>query len=60
MAVEARRLGAAMVHYSTDYVFDGSKAGAYVETDTPNPLNVYGQTKLEGEQADRRRRASTT
>lgn len=51
MALEARRLGAAMVHYSTDYVFDGSKAGAYVETDTPNPLNVYGQTKLEGEQA---------
>ena len=51
MAFEARKLGAAMVHYSTDYVFDGSKAGAYVETDTPNPLNVYGQTKLEGEQA---------
>ena len=51
MALEARKLGAAMVHYSTDYVFDGSKAGAYVETDTPNPLNVYGQTKLEGEQA---------
>ena len=51
MAQEARKLGAAMVHYSTDYVFDGSKAGAYTETDRPNPLNVYGQTKLEGEQA---------
>ena len=51
MALEARKLGAAMVHYSTDYVFDGSKAGAYVETDTPNPINLYGQTKLEGEQA---------
>ncbi|MCC6073364.1 dTDP-4-dehydrorhamnose reductase [Massilia sp. GCM10020059] len=51
MAVEARKLGAAMVHYSTDYVFDGSKSGAYVESDTPNPLNVYGQSKLDGEQA---------
>lgn len=51
MAEEAKRLGAAMVHYSTDYVFDGSKQGAWVETDPVNPLNVYGQTKLEGEQA---------
>lgn len=51
MALEARKLGAAMVHYSTDYVFDGTKAGAWAETDTPNPINVYGQTKLEGEQA---------
>ena len=51
MAQEARKLGAAMVHYSTDYVFDGNKAGAYTESDRPNPLNVYGQTKLEGEQA---------
>lgn len=51
MAFEARKLGAAMVHYSTDYVFDGSKAGAYTETDAPDPVNVYGQTKLEGEQA---------
>ncbi|HEY1042330.1 MAG TPA: dTDP-4-dehydrorhamnose reductase [Telluria sp.] len=50
MAEEAKRLGAAMVHYSTDYVFDGSKQGAYVETDATNPVNVYGQTKLEGEQ----------
>ncbi|MFL6675631.1 MAG: dTDP-4-dehydrorhamnose reductase [Massilia sp.] len=51
MAEEARALGAAMVHFSTDYVFDGSKQGAYVETDAPAPLNVYGRTKLLGEQA---------
>lgn len=51
MAQEAKALGAAMVHFSTDYVFDGCKQGAYVETDLPNPLNVYGQSKLAGEQA---------
>lgn len=51
MAAEARALGAAMVHYSTDYVFDGSKPGAYTEADLPNPLNVYGKSKLAGEQA---------
>ncbi len=51
MAREARALGAAMVHYSTDYVFDGSKVGAYVETDATGPLNVYGKSKLAGEQA---------
>jgi dTDP-4-dehydrorhamnose reductase len=51
MAREAKTLGAAMVHYSTDYVFDGSKAGAYVETDATGPLNVYGKSKLAGEQA---------
>ena len=51
MAEEARKLGAAMVHFSTDYVFDGAKQGAWLETDATGPLNVYGQTKLEGELA---------
>jgi dTDP-4-dehydrorhamnose reductase len=51
LAEEAKRLGALLVHYSTDYVFDGSKAGAWEETDSPNPLNVYGASKLAGEQA---------
>jgi dTDP-4-dehydrorhamnose reductase len=51
MAQEAARLGAVMVHYSTDYVFDGSKAGAYREGDATGPLNVYGASKLAGEQA---------
>jgi dTDP-4-dehydrorhamnose reductase len=51
MAAEARKLGAAMIHYSTDYVFDGTKTTPYVETDTPCPINVYGATKLAGEQA---------
>ena len=39
------------IHYSTDYVFDGQKIESYLETDTPNPINTYGTTKLEGEQA---------
>lgn len=51
MAEEARKLGAAIVHYSTDYVFDGSKAGPYMEDDVASPLSVYGRTKLAGEQA---------
>lgn len=51
MAEEARALGALLVHYSTDYVFDGRKREAYVETDAPNPLSVYGRSKLAGEQA---------
>lgn len=51
LAAEARQLGAVLVHFSTDYVFDGQKNSPYVETDTPDPLNVYGATKLEGERA---------
>jgi dTDP-4-dehydrorhamnose reductase len=53
IAQQAQRLGAALVHYSTDYVFDGTKSDPYVESDSPNPLNVYGKTKLQGEQAIR-------
>ncbi len=51
MAEAAKEIGAALVHYSTDYVFDGSKKSPYEETDTPNPINVYGRTKLGGERA---------
>lgn len=51
IAEEARKLGAAVIHYSTDYVFDGNKAGPYNENDVAMPLNVYGRTKLAGEQA---------
>jgi dTDP-4-dehydrorhamnose reductase len=51
LAEQAKRLGAALIHYSTDYVFDGEKDGPYTETDVPNPLNVYGASKLEGERA---------
>ena len=48
---EAAKLGAWVIHYSTDYVFDGTKAGAYVEADTTNPQSVYGTTKRDGEVA---------
>lgn len=51
MAAEAKLLGAAMIHYSTDYVFDGEKSGCYTEADTPNPQGIYGRSKLAGEQA---------
>lgn len=51
LAQEARAMGAAIVHYSTDYVFDGTRSVPYTETDTPNPLSVYGRTKLAGEDA---------
>jgi dTDP-4-dehydrorhamnose reductase len=48
---EAAKLGALVIHYSTDYVFDGAKPSAYREEDATNPLGVYGKTKLEGEKA---------
>ncbi len=51
IAEEAAKIGALMVHYSTDYVFDGAKREPYCETPPPRPLNVYGQTKWDGERA---------
>lgn len=51
LAEEAKALGSLLVHYSTDYVFDGRKATPYVETDATNPLSAYGRSKLAGEQA---------
>ncbi|NOQ88505.1 MAG: dTDP-4-dehydrorhamnose reductase [Gammaproteobacteria bacterium] len=51
LAEEALKLDALLVHYSTDYVFDGTKTSPYVETDKPNPVNTYGRTKLAGELA---------
>jgi len=49
MAEEAQKAKAALIHFSTDYVFDGQKGSPYIETDSPNPLSVYGKTKLAGE-----------
>lgn len=51
LASVAAEIGAWLVHYSTDYVFDGTKDAPYLESDTPNPLNVYGASKLLGEQS---------
>jgi dTDP-4-dehydrorhamnose reductase len=53
LAEEAKKIGAALVHYSTDYVFDGSKRTPYEEDDPRNPINAYGRTKLAAEQAIR-------
>jgi dTDP-4-dehydrorhamnose reductase len=51
LAAEARKLGALLVHFSTDYVFDGEKPTPYTEEDAPGPRNVYGESKLAGEHA---------
>lgn len=51
IAEEAKLVGAAVIHYSTDYVFNGSQAKPYTEEDEPDPQNIYGKTKLAGEKA---------
>lgn len=51
LAEEAKKLNALLIHYSTDYVYDGTKEGIYLETDATNPINYYGLSKLAGEQA---------
>ncbi len=51
LAEAAKKAGALMVHYSTDYIFDGAKTSPYAETDAPNPLGAYGRSKLEGDRA---------
>jgi dTDP-4-dehydrorhamnose reductase len=53
IAEEMKKIGGTVIHYSTDYVFDGTKNAPYLEIDTPNPINAYGKTKLEGEVAIR-------
>ena len=53
IAQEAKKIGAGLVHYSTDYIFDGLKTSPYGEDDQPNPGSIFGRTKLEGEQAVR-------
>ncbi|MCL4116743.1 UNVERIFIED_CONTAM: hypothetical protein GTU68_035420 [Idotea baltica] len=51
LAIEARKLDALLIHYSTDYIFNGQKNKPYVEEDTPRPLNIYGHSKWLGERA---------
>ena len=51
LADEARKSGALLIHYSTDYVFDGTKESPYTEDDPPSPINAYGRSKLAGERA---------
>jgi dTDP-4-dehydrorhamnose reductase len=51
LAEETKKAGSLLVHFSTDYVFDGSKREPYAETDVPNPLGSYGRSKLAGDQA---------
>jgi dTDP-4-dehydrorhamnose reductase len=51
LAEEAKRLGAVLIHYSTDYVFDGAKSAPYRESDSPSPVNAYGKSKLQGERS---------
>lgn len=51
IAQEAKKIGALLIHYSTDYIFDGTKNTPYLEDDAVNPLNVYGESKLAGENA---------
>jgi dTDP-4-dehydrorhamnose reductase len=53
MALEAKKIGAVLLHYSTDYIFDGTKRVPYDEADSVNPINIYGKTKFAGEQAIR-------
>ena len=50
MARVCKDIGARLIYYSTDYVFDGTKGSAYTEDDTPNPINIYGRSKYEGEE----------
>ncbi len=53
LAEEAKKISALLIHYSTDYVFDGQKGEPYIEGDQPNPINIYGESKLAGERAIR-------
>ena len=59
LAASCERIGAAFVHFSTDYVFDGGKRSPYAEDDAPNPLSAYGESKLAGERLARERCART-